>query len=215
MSGEGGIEMIGHKAIRLVTVLSMLLVTFAPAVSAQTPEVDPKMQPYVDALAYWFQSMGYEDWQARVDQALVAAPDQPRNPDADRDEDEDEDDDKDPEAFIPQFPSAERVYLAGVPGSAWWIDVWGLDLDATWVKVPAFHPAGQVPGVVSGDLVTQGKLPGVYVIRVCDKSGAVLLDAPRLIVVSWTGGSGGTWQQLFDVPNLPKATADMLGGITM
>ena len=112
--------MIGHKAIRLVAVLSMLLVTFAPAVSAQTPEVDPKMQPYVDALAYWFQSMGYEDWQARVDQALVAAPDQPRNPEKDRDEDEDGD--TDPDVLIPRFPSAERVYLAGVLGSAWWID---------------------------------------------------------------------------------------------
>ena len=206
--------MIGHKAIGLVAVLSILLVTFAPAASAQAPPVDPKMQLYVDSLAYWFQSMGYEDWQARVDQALVAAPDQPQTP-KEEDRDEDEDDDTDSDVLIPQFPSAERVYLAGVPGSAWWIDVWGLDLDATWVKVPAFHPAGQVPGLVSGDLATQGKLPGVYMIRVCDKSGAVLLDAPRLIVVSWTGGSGGTWQQLFDVPNLPKATADMLGGITM
>ncbi len=206
--------MIGHKVIGLVAVLSMLLAVFAPAASAQAPQVDPKMQPYVDALAYWFQSMGYEDWQARVDQALVAAPDQPQTP-KEEDRDEDEDDDTDSDVLIPQFPSAERVYLAGVPGSAWWIDVWGLDLDATWVKVPAFHPAGQVPGLVSGDLATQGKLPGVYMIRVCDKSGAVLLDAPRLIVVSWTGGSGGTWQQLFDVPNLPKATADMLSGITM
>ena len=95
------------------------------------------------------------------------------------------------------------------------IDVWGLGLDAVWVKVPSIHPAGQAPGIVSADLATQGKLPGVYVIRVCDKAGAVLLDAPRLIVVSWTGGSGGTWQQLFDVPNLPEATEDMLSGITM
>jgi hypothetical protein len=211
MGGKGGVEMIGHRFIGLLAVLSLLLAPFAPAALAQTPQVDPKMQPYVDALAYWFQSMGYEDWQARVAQALVAAPDQDQNPEVD----EDEDDDADADLYIPQVPSAERVHLAGVPGNAWWIDVWGLDLGATWVKVPAIHPANQAPEVVSADLATQGKLPGVYVIRVCDQTGAVLLDAPRLIVVSWTGGSGGTWQQLFDVPNLPKATADMLSGITM
>jgi hypothetical protein len=89
--------MIGHKAIGLVAVLSMLLVTFVPAASAQAPAVDPRMQPYVDALAYWFQSMGYEDWQERVDKALVAAPDQPRNPEKDRDRDRDEDEDEDEE----------------------------------------------------------------------------------------------------------------------
>ena len=207
--------MIGHRFIGLAVVLSLLLVVFAPATSAQVPQVDPKMQPYVDALAYWFQSMGYEDWEARVAQSLVAAPDQERDPDLDKDESEDDDDDTRRDPYIPQFPGAERVYLAGVPGNAWWIDVWGLGLDGMWVKVPSIHPAGQAPGFVSADLATQGKLPGVYVIRVCDQSGAVLLDAPRLIVVSWTGGSGGTWQQLFDVPNLPKATAEMLGGITM
>lgn len=202
--------MIGHRWIGLALILFLLLVALAPPVAAQIAAVDPKMQPYVDALAYWFQSMGYEDWQKRVAEALVAAPDQQRDPDLNEDRNEDE-----PEPYIPQFPGAERIFLAGVPASAWWIDVWGLELDGRWVKVPAIHPAGQAPGLVTADLATQGKLPGVYVLRVCDRTGAVLLAAPRLIVVSWTGGSGGTWQQLFDMPNMPRATPDMLSGIAM
>ena len=123
LSNRGIMEMIGHRLIGWALILALLLVVIAPAVSAQepqqVPQVDPKMQPYVDALAYWFKSMGYKDWAERVDQALIAAPDQERDPSLNDERDHDEDADE-PDPYIPQFPGAERIFLAGVPGSAWW-----------------------------------------------------------------------------------------------
>lgn len=209
--------MVSKRIAATLAILSIVLALFATAALAQgpapaLPQVDPKMQPYVDALAYWFKSTSPKDWAARLAAALTPAPDQKRGPE---DDVEPEPEDEATPVTRPPVPGAERVVLTGVPNNAWWIDAWRLDLDGTWVKVPAWRPANQLPGPVLGDLMTQGKLPGVYVLRVCDKSGAVLLEAPRLIVVSWTAGSGGTWAQTFDVPSLPKATADQLSRITM
>jgi hypothetical protein len=205
--------MLGKKVFGLLAVVSLVLAVAAPvALAAEplpaAPQADPKMQPYADALAYWFQSVGDKDWQTRVTEALTPAPDQLVGTKVDEKN-------ADPAVTRPQFPEAERVYLTGVPATAWWIDVWRLELDGQWTKVPAIHPAGQAPSPVSADLSTQGKLPGVYVIRVVDKSGSVLLDAPRMLVESWTAGHGGTWQQTFDVPSLPKALASQLSQITM
>jgi hypothetical protein len=207
--------MVGKRVVAILAVLSIVLALFATAALAQgpapaLPQVDPKMQPYVDALAYWFKSTNPKDWAARLAAALIPAPDQKQGPgDTTKPEDEAT------PVTRPPLPGAERVVLTGVPNNTWWIDAWQLDLDGTWVKVPSWRPANQLPGPVTGDLMTQGKLPGVYVLRACDKSGAVLLETPRLIVVSWTTGSGGTWAQTFDMPNLPKATTDQLSHITM
>ncbi len=207
--------MVGKKVVAILAILTMILPSFSVAALAQgaapaVPQVDPKMQPYVDALAYWFKSTSPNDWETRLAEALIPAPDQKQWPD-----DTTDPEDEATPVTRPQVPGAEHVILTGVPNNTWWIDAWRLDLDGVWVKVPAWRPAGQLPGPVSGDLMTQGKLPGVYVLRVCDKSGAVLLEAPRMIVVSWTTGGGGTWSQTFDVPSLPKATADQLSHITM
>jgi hypothetical protein len=194
-----------------VALAGSALLAWAESPAPAMPAVDPKMQPYVDALAYWFKSTSPGDWAARLAEALIPAPDQKQHPDDDKAEPED----GATPVTRPPVPGAERVVLTGVPSNAWWIDAWRLDLDGTWVKVPSWRPADQLPASVSGDLTTQGKLPGVYVLRICDKSGAVLLESPRLIVVSWTSGSGGTWNQTFDVPGLPRATADQLSHITM
>ena len=47
-------------------------------------------------------------------------------------------------------------------------------------------------------------------IQVHSKSGAVLMEGARLMVVSWTNGNGGTWSQQFDVASLPMATEEQL-----
>ena len=189
--------------------LAVLLVVPASVVLAQPPgqadlQTDPYYAEYVSTMAYWFESMAGDDWQAKLADALVVAPDQSL-------EQYDEDDVSDEEpSWVGQIPGSERVVLTGLPNSSWWIDTWRQDLDGSWTKVPSWHPSDQLPGPVAGDLVINGKLPAPYVIQVHDKSGAVLVEGARLMVVSWTNGNGGTWSQQFDVASLPKATEEQL-----
>lgn len=201
----------GRMFFVAVSILAIVLVSIVPVASAKAPDpiipaVPAQMQPYVDALVYWLKSMGYSDWEVRAGQMLKDITDQANNVDL-----------GDVHENTRQSPGStgERVYLTGVPESVWWIDVWRLDLNGKWSKMPSMQPGGVPPEPVTADLSTQGKMPGIYVVRVCDKTGAVLLEAPRVILVSWTKGSGGTWQQIFDLANMPKPTETMLASIKM
>lgn len=204
--------------VSVVTVVMAVLALSAPVAGAQDPAPVPTIPPasdklsqaYLDALTYWYKFY-FEDqeWQTKMALALTPEPDYDQ-----RATDDKGNPPKAPE-FVMRAPTAERVTLIGLPADSWWIDCWRLELNGTWTTVPAWRPAMAAPGPVEGDLAIQGKLPGVYVLRVCDKSGAVLLGEPKVILVSWTGGSGNRWNQVFDVPTLPKATQDMLANIKM
>jgi len=195
-----------------VVVLSLVLTLAVPVTHAQVPVPGipggvQASQAYVDALTYWYKHYFPQDWQTRLTAALTPEPswDQLQS---------NESKPKNAPSFITNNPQAEQAIFTGVPANAWWMDAWSMELDGSWTKTPAIHPAGQAPGPVTADLMIQGKLPGVYVIRVVDKSGA-LIGEPKLIVLSWTHGTGGTWQQTFDVPSLPAALADQLANIKM
>ncbi len=204
--------------VSVVTVVAAMLVLCVPMARAQSPASVPAIPPasdklsqaYLDALTYWYKFYyGDQDWQTKMALALT--------PEPDYDQRATDDEGKVPKApeFVIHAPTAERVTLTGLPADSWWIDCWRLELDGKWTTVPAWRPQSYLPGPVEGDLAIQGKLPGLYVLRVCDRSGAVLLGEPKVILVSWTGGSGNRWNQVFDVPSLPKATAEMLANITM
>jgi hypothetical protein len=205
------------RLVSVVTVVMIVLALCVPVVVAQGPAPVPTIPPasdklsqaYLDALTYWYKHYFGEDWQTKMALALTPEPDYDQ-----RATDDKGNPPKAPE-FVIQAPTAERVTLTGLPANSWWIDCWRLELNGTWTTVPAWRPAMAAPGPVEGDLEIQGKLPGFYVLRVCDKTGAVLLGEPKVILVSWTGGSGNRWQQTFDVPTLPKATPEMLAGIKM
>jgi hypothetical protein len=203
--------------VSIVTVVTVALALCAPVAGAQGPASVPPIPPasdklsqaYLDALTYWYKLYFPVDWQTKMALALT--------PEPDYDQRATDDENKPPKApeFVVRAPTAERVTLTGLPANSWWIDCWRLELSGTWTTVSAWRPAMAAPGPVEGDLAIQGKLPGIYVLRVCDKTGAVLLGEPKVILVSWTGGSGNRWPQIFDVPGLPKATADMLQNIKM
>ncbi|GEM_PF-7023833 len=190
-------------------VLASAMIGAVPAADAQVPpgqvdlRADPRYADYVDTVAYWFRSIDKENWEQRLEQALIEPPDQ------NLEQYDDDDLFYDEPAWLRRMPGSERVVLSGLPLSSWWIDVWRQDLDGTWTKVPAWRPADQLPSPVSGDLLINGKLPAPYIIRVHDKSGAVLGEA-KLLLVSWTQGNGGTWEQTFDFPNLPAAPEKQL-----
>ena len=195
-----------------VVVLSLVLTLAGSAAHAQAPvPVLPGgvtvSQSYIDALTYWYRHYFPQDWQAKLNEALTPEPswDQLQAH---------EDKPKDAPNYITNNPQAEQAIFTGVPANAWWMDAWRMELDGSWTKTPAIHPAGQAPGPVTADLMIQGKLPGVYVIRVVDRSGAVIGE-PKLIVLLWTHGTGGTWPQYFDVPTLPAATTGQLVNIKM
>lgn len=199
MNGGIRVFVVFVVAVSLVGVLGPDVLAQAP--SGQTAlQTDPYYADYVDTLAYWFEYNHPDDWEARLSEALIEAPDQHREEKDDSDMQEDLPD------WVKQIPGSERVVLTGLPADSWWIDIWRQDLNGAWSKIPSWRPADQLPSPVSGDVMINGKLPAPLVIRVCDKSGAVLLDGPKLMVVSWTNGGGGTWPQRLDVPSLPEAT---------
>jgi len=192
-----------------IAALTVVLMTPASMVLAQAPgqadlQADPYYASYVSTMTYWFKSVDPSNWETSLAQALVASPDQSL-------EQYDEDDTTDTEpSWVGKIPGSERVVLTGLPNNSWWIDTWRQDLDGSWVKVPSWQPSNQLPGPVGGDLVINGKLPAPFVIQVHDQTGAVLLEGARLMVVSWTNGGGGTWNQQFDVASLPMATEEQL-----
>lgn len=196
---------VGGMLIMLVSVMSAV----APAADAQVPlgqidlRTDPRYSEYVNTVAYWFQNIDKQNWEQQLEQSLVEPPDQ------NLEQYDDDDWLYDQPSWVQRIPGSERVVLVGLPLNAWWIDVWRQDLNGTWTKVPAWHPSDQLPSPVSGDLLINGKLPAPYIIRVHDKSGATLGEA-KLLLVSWTQGNGGTWEQTFDFPNLPAAPEKQL-----
>ena len=195
--------------VNVLVLVATAVMGLSPAVSAQVPpgqadlRSDPYYADYVDTVAYWFQSVDKENWESRLEQALIEAPDQ------DLEQYDDDDLLYNEPSWVRAVPGSERVVLTGLPLSSWWIDVWRQGLDGKWTKVPSWHPSDQLPSPVSGDLLINGKLPAPYIMLVHDKSGAALGEA-KLFLVSWTQGSGGPWEQVFDFPNLPVAPEKQL-----
>jgi hypothetical protein len=191
--------------VTLAVVLSMWLTLFVPiVVSAPTimlPGNVTASQTYLDTLTYYFKCCFPNDWENQLTQALNAPPLVDRV--------------KQGGKMVPNSasdPQSTHVILTGVPANGWWIDAYRLELNGTWNKVfgHSFKPAGKAPGPVDGDLMLQGTLPEAYVIRVCERAGAVVAG-PKLLVIKWSGGAA----QTFNVPALPDATADQLAGIKM
>jgi hypothetical protein len=193
--------------------LAIVALVASLPVMAQVPttpspmETDPQYKTYVDTLTYWLQYYFKDDWQSRLTQILVPAPDQLK-------EEHDEVTSSGTPTWVSRIPGSERVVFTGLPDNSWWIDAWRQDLNGKWVKVSSWHPSDQLPGPVAGDMAINGKLPAPYVIRVHAKDGSDLLGGPRLILVTWTNGGGGTWAQEFNVPTLPMATQEQLSGLT-
>ena len=122
--------------LSFVGIVALAVVLAAPAsvVLAQAPgqadlQADPYYADYVSTMAYWFESVGGNDWQAKLAEALVVAPDQSL-------EQYDEDDVADEEPSWVRTDSRVRAGRStGLPSSSWWIDTWRQDLDGSWTKV--------------------------------------------------------------------------------
>ena len=178
----------------LLVVLSLALTLAAPLALAEEPAPtivggQQVSQAYIDALTYWFKTYSPKDWATQLNWALSPASNTGR-------------------------ATSAHVILTGVPANTWWIDAWRLELNGVWTNAGSgwsFHVVGQAPNPVHGNLMIQGELPGVYVIRACEKAGGVLAGGPRLLVVASTDAAA----QTFDLPSLPAPTADQLANITM
>ncbi len=175
--------------------LSLALTLFAPVAAAQTPTPiqlpggATVSQTYIDVVTYWYQQSFPEDWATRVASAL--------NP-----------------PLTGHDATSAHVILTGVPANTWWIDAWRLEFNGSWTNSGSgwsFHVVGQAPNPVHGNLMLQGYLPEAYVVRACDKDGAVLAGGPKLLVVTRTGGEAVT----FDLPSLPAPTTEQLDNIKM
>jgi hypothetical protein len=180
-----------YGLLAVVMTLSMVLTLSAPTVSAQA--VAPQLpggltvsQTYIDTLTYWYQQVYPQDWNARLTDALNPRP-----------------------GVTKATAQSQAVVFNGVPGNAWWINVARQELNGSWTTIPSLRPAGAAPGPVRADLMIEGTLPGVYVLRACDQTGVVLANGPKLVVVA----PGTT--QTFDFSTLPAATAAQLANITM
>lgn len=188
----------GKGLLVVLVVCSILSTVVAPMAQADegivvpyTPGGIAVSQAYIDALTYWYKLYFKSDWEQRLNDALTP-----------------------PSVGNDKAVQNERVMFTGVPANAQWIDCWKLELNGRWTTLSAFRPA-QSSSPVTGDLAVEGRLPGVFVLRVCDRTGQVLAGGPKLIVVSWTGGRGGAALQTFDIPSVPVATPAMLAGISM
>jgi hypothetical protein len=179
----------------LIVVLSMVLMLSAPAVRADGPALQlpggvTVSQTYVDVLSYWYKQTFPQEWATRLAEALQPAPSS-------------------------SSTASPTVVLTGVPASAWWIDAWRLELSGSWTNAGSgwsfSNVAEQAPGPVQGDLMTQGNLPGVYIIRACDKTGNVLVGGPKLLVVFPTKGV----VQTFSLPTLVTPPPDQLAQVKM
>jgi hypothetical protein len=183
-----------HGLFALVVIVSMALTLSAPVALAEEPA--PQLpggvtvsRPYLDALTYWYKQITPDDWATHLNWALSPA-------------------------TSGGAGASQHVILTGVPADTWWIDAWRLELDGTWTNAGSgwsFHVVGQAPNPVHGNLMRQGDLPGVYVLRACDRTGAVLVGGPRLLVVTWAGDAA----QTFDLPSLPAPAAEQLDQIKM
>lgn len=179
----------------LVVVLAMVLGASAPLALAADPAPAPQLpggvtvsQTYIDVVTYWYKQASPKGWETRLTGAL--------NP-----------------SGTNAAPSA-HVILTGVPANAWWIDAYRLEFDGSWTNSGAgwsFHVVGQAPNPVHGNLMLQGNLPEAYVIRICDKTGAVIAGGLKLLVVQRTAGEAVT----FDVTSLPTPPADQVANIKM
>jgi hypothetical protein len=176
-------------------VLSLVLTLLAPVVSAEAPAPiqlpggAAVSQTYVDVVTYWYKQIFPQDWSTRLDSAL--------NP-----------------PIAGNTSTSAHVILTGVPANTWWIDAWRLEFDGTWTNSGSgwsFHVVGQAPNPVHGNLMLQGYLPEAYIVRACEKTGAVLAGGPKLLVVTRTGGEAVT----FDLPSLPVPTAEQLASVKM
>jgi hypothetical protein len=175
--------------LTLVAVLSLVLTLSMPVVSVQAaapvlPGNIAVSQTYINTLTYWYKQLYPQDWEARLTAALSPARGQTKS-----------------------TPINQAVILTGVPANAWWVNVNRQELNGAWNGQPALHPAGVAPGPVHTDLMIQGSLPGIYVLRACEKSGSALINGPRLLVVM----PGGT--QTFDLPTLPAPPPDQAASI--
>jgi hypothetical protein len=185
------------RLFTLIAVLAIVLTLLPPLVSADAPPTAPQLpggvtvsQTYIDAVTYWYKQVFPQDWATRVSWAL------------------------NPTKATSNGLQSAHVVLMGVPANTWWINAWRMEFSGSWTSGTSgwsFHPVGQAPGPVGGDLAIQGYLPGVYIVRACDKTGAVLVNGPRLMVVSRTTGTA----QTFDLNALPAPTTDQLAGVTM
>ena len=77
---------------------------------------DPYYADYVDTLAYWFQYNYEDDWQTRLSEALIVAPDQ------NLEEKDDDDMQNEKPSWVRQIAGAEHVVLTGLPDNSWSID---------------------------------------------------------------------------------------------
>ena len=175
--------------------LALVLTSLAPVAAAETPAPiqlpggATVSQTYIDVVTYWYQQSFPQDWATHVASAL--------NPPAGG-----------------NAATSAHVILTGVPAETWWIDAYRLEFNGNWTNSGSgwsFHVVGQAPNPVHGNLMLQGYLPEAYVIRACDKNGAVLVGGPKLLVVTRTGGEAIT----FDLPSLPAPTAAQLADIKM
>jgi hypothetical protein len=179
----------------VVVVLAMVPGASAPLALAADPAPAPQLpggvtvsQTYIDVLTSWYEQTSPKGWETRLTRAL--------NP------------------FGTNAAPSAHVILTGVPADAWWIDAYRLEFDGSWTNSGAgwsFHVVGQAPNPVHGNLMLQGNLPEAYVIRVVDKTGAVIAGGPKLLVVERTAGEAVT----FDVPSLPTPPADQVANIKM
>jgi hypothetical protein len=176
----------------ILVVVALVLSVSAPVVSADPPA--PQLpggitvsQTYVNTLTYWFKANFPQDWQARLAAALNPAL-----------------------AITKNSGLSESVLLNGLPANTWWIDVWHQELNGAWTPQQAIRPAAIVPNPVKVDMAIQGTLPGVIVIRACDKTGMALAGGAKLLVVMPGGGLQG-----LNVPTLPAATADQVTGLPL
>jgi hypothetical protein len=177
-----------YEFLALLVALSMLLTLSAPLASAQAPQLPGGItvsQAYIDTLTYWFKQVYPQDWNARLTDAL--------NPRL---------------GVTGTTPQSQAIIFNGIPGNTWWVNVAREELNGTWTTVPSLRPGG-VAGPVRADLMIQGNLPGVYVLRACDPTGAALAGGPKLVIIA-PGAA-----QAFDFSTLPAATAAQLDKITM
>jgi hypothetical protein len=184
-----------YSVFALVVVLSMVLGASAPLALAADPVPAPQLpggltvsQAYIDVVTYWYKQTEPKTWETKLAWAL--------NP-----------------TGTNGAPSV-HVILTGVPANAWWIDAYRLEFDGTWTNSGAgwsFHTVGQAPNPVHGNLMLQGHLPEAYVIRVCDRSGAMIAGGLKLLLVTRTAGDAVT----FDVPGLPAPLAEQIATLKM